>query len=268
MGVRWLYDNKIYSHGTGYGIGTLERIRDYSLGKYWERGYYEGTTILWFNFGSALFLNSFAIIHNVDPTSGTIWIGYGYGTAAKDGTVWVPVLSGTSKKFFNVGSYQYWRIGITGRSVPTPRIYNDTIEYSDSSWTYEGGDANYPPPKSRIDELFFGKDTKFDEQPICPFERNIEYLAESQETPKGKRFGFHKSKKHSWHFDYAGIRSETKNNVLDLIGTTSGMKNPFWLSIADGETDIFIGKINQESFLFEEMGKNHWNAAFDVKEER
>lgn len=253
---------KLTSTSTSYGIGlgTVTHVRDYSIDKYWESATLPNT--FYFNFGTALRLDAFAMVTG-DDTNGTIFIGYGNDSTASLGTVLVNITYGTAKKFFDVGTYQYWRIGLYDPQ-DLKQYDASTITYDESTVTYDSLILLGP---SQMDEIFLGRFDFFGEEPIYPFERSITYAHSLLETSDGKKHEFHKFKKHSWHFNYANVRASTKDNIMAFHGTTSGEKNPFWLSISDNETGIFIGHIDQNSFTFNEITKNVWNVSFDVEEE-
>jgi len=261
------------------GIGTLTKTKDFNPETYWEPSDPDAANTLYFDFGTAVNLNAFAIITG-DGLSGTMALTYGpgytysssgvrystnnikYNSNPSIGTIYIPVHHGTGKRFFHVGMYRIWRL-----SLFDPQ---DLKEYDDSNIEYDGA-ATYDSFvffSNRVSEAYLGEYKFFGEEPTYPFERTITYSQVALETPVGKRYDYHRSRKHSWYFDYSNVRARTKDNLLSFVGTTSGAKNPFWLSLSDDESSIFIGRINEESFTFNEIIKNVWNAGFDVEESK
>ena len=104
MGVRWLYDNKLVHEG----IGTVERVRDYSIGKYW--GPHDVGNTLYFDFGTGIKLDAFAILTG-DASNGTAFISYSHDGTLYEGTTLVDIIYGTGNSFFNIGTHRYWKIG-------------------------------------------------------------------------------------------------------------------------------------------------------------
>lgn len=254
MGVKWLYDNKII----GTGVGTISELVDWNPE---NKTYHPTTNTLYFDFGTAVHLTAFALLTG-NADNGTVFIGYGHDSSATLGTVLAKLHQGTAKVFWDVGTYQYWKVALWD---PT-----GLLEYDDSSTKYDDSAVTYDSIIFQTDdiaEIYLGKHRFFGEDPVYPFVRCITYTRVPLETQTGKRYETRKSKKRSWNFDYSNIKTSTKDNIVETLGTVDGSENPFWLSVSDDDTDLFIGRFDQESFTFRELTKNTWNVNFEVREE-
>lgn len=207
-----------------------------------------GTTTIVFTFGSAVYIDTIACVHNL-TTTGTMWLTAGVHSGDTSQTFGVPVDGhGTSYKYFidqyatSFQPYMVWRIHLKGATAIS---------------------------QHQINELYLGRRTVIEEMPSYPFvtgeeENSIELVSE-----RGQKWVYQNYVRKTWSFSFEGVGAVTENALYKMYKYCRKNTQPFWMSLDPNNNplDIKFARFQENAFLSEEITKNIFDISLSIESE-
>jgi len=208
-----------------------------------------GTSTLTFSFGSAVFMDSIAVVSNL-TTTGTMWLTAGIAPDNVAESFSIPIDGlGTSHKYFGDGfvtatpqAYQYWRLWFKGATAIS---------------------------QHQINELFLGRRTLIQEMPSYPFENNVEENTVDLVSERGQKWVYQNYEREYFIMNFEGVNATTENNLFKMYKYCGKNTQPFWMCLdpENNPLDIKFVRFKEGAFLSSEETKNIFDITMEVEKE-
>ncbi len=230
--------NSSNTWGTKYiiddDINSAFRAGDYAIGY--------GTTSVLFNFGSAVYMDSVALVCNLTIT-GTCWLSAGTSKSCLNITTGIPIDGlGTSYKYFGNFGYQYWKINMQG--VTTISTH-------------------------QINEMFLGQRKVISEMPSYPFDESVEENTVELTSEKGQKWIYSNYERENWIFNFEGVNKTTENDLFSMYKYLKKNTTPFWMLLYPDSKPLNIKfvRFKDQGFLSDEITKYIFDLTLEVERE-
>lgn len=206
-----------------------------------------GTTTILFNFGSAVYMDSIAIVCNL-TINGTCWLTAGINPINIAETFGIPLNGlGTAHSYFGgqfqtdpPQPYQYWKLYMKGAT---------------SILTHQ------------INELFLGKRTTISEMPSYPFINEIEENTVELISERGQRWSYSNYEREYWILNFEGVNAATESSLFNIYKYCRKNTQPFWFCLyPDTEPlNIKFVRFRDNAFLSSEETKNVYDITIELE---
>ena len=196
-----------------------------------------------FDFGSAVYVDSLIVVHNMDR--GTMYFNAGNGNPPAYTSYGMPVLNstGTSINYIDsVTPFRYWQLFAGGD------VFDDVI---------------------KINEVFIGKRIELPINPEWPFNIETNVMTIDTQSQSGHKYIYRKYDKTKWNFLYNGLDQtefDTLNNIRSFCNNTY---LPFWMCIDRdyNKFDTKFVRFSKGSWKYSEVAYKIYDINFSVEEE-
>lgn len=199
-----------------------------------------GTTTILFTFGSAISIDSIAIISNL-ISSGTMVLRAGTIASVGDQVFGVPLDGyGTSYKYIGNQIYKYFRLDLFGA-------------------TGIG--------KHQCNEVFIGKRLSISEMPSYPLENSVEEDTTELTSERGQKWIYSNYERESWNFLFEGVNATTENGLYNMYKYCGKNTQPFWMALdpENNPNDIKYVRFKDNAFLSDEITKNIFDISLELE---
>ena len=232
--------NQIIANSMESGYGSSALFDDDINSPYRGTATVIGTTIVFFDFGSSVYVDSAACVSNI-PVNGSFKLMAGTTNPCLDFSI-LPALnvSGTFYKDIGLQNYRYWGVQMHGQT----------------------GNGRH-----QINELFLGKRKVVTELPSYPIETGVEEDVSELVSERGQKWVYTNFNREYWVFNFEGVNATTEADLYNMYKSCGKNTTPFWM-IVDVENDpqnIKFCRFKDRSFLSNEITKNIYDVTVEIE---